>query len=225
MPIVAVLQQKGGVGKSTITANLAAELIAAGKVVTAFDLDDQRSLLRWANRGKGLLSQAGVVAMNVTKDTHAVFRAAVEGARLKSDYVLLDCPPGFVAPALSAALVADIAVVPVGPSPLDIDTAEETRNELRAVQRRREGARPVIAFVPARLTQTAWSRGLPGYLERFGERVFPSISQLVANVESAAKGLALREYLRSDNKGVVEFHRLSEAIQQAMEEPDGQVAH
>jgi chromosome partitioning protein len=224
VPIVAVLQQKGGVGKSTITANLAAEFLAAGQTVTAFDLDDQRSLLRWASRGKGVLNQR-VTAMNVMPATHHLFRAAVERAQIEANYVLLDCPPGYVAAALSAALLADIVVVPVGPSPLDVDTAKETRDELRAVQRKGAAPAPLIAFVPSRVTQTAWSRGLPGYLEKFGERVFPSISQLVANVESAAKGLALREYLKSDNKGVMEFHRLSEAIRHAMEGQHGQGAH
>ena len=42
--IIAVIQQKGGVGKSTISANLAGELVRFGRSVAVVDLDPQRSL-------------------------------------------------------------------------------------------------------------------------------------------------------------------------------------
>ena len=44
MAIIAIIQQKGGVGKSTITANLAGELVSFGRSVKVLDLDPQQSL-------------------------------------------------------------------------------------------------------------------------------------------------------------------------------------
>ena len=56
MAIIAVIQQKGGVGKSTITANLAGELIEKKLIVRVLDLDPQQSLVSWARMGGGVLS-------------------------------------------------------------------------------------------------------------------------------------------------------------------------
>lgn len=56
MAVIAVIQQKGGVGKSTITANLAAELVHAKHEVILLDLDPQQSLTHWAAMGMGFSS-------------------------------------------------------------------------------------------------------------------------------------------------------------------------
>lgn len=55
MAVIAVIQQKGGVGKSTITANVAGELVRKGRTVKVLDLDPQQSLVIWAQLGSGLL--------------------------------------------------------------------------------------------------------------------------------------------------------------------------
>lgn len=48
MAVIAVIQQKGGVVKSTITANLAGELVEKKLIVRVLDLDPQESLAAWA---------------------------------------------------------------------------------------------------------------------------------------------------------------------------------
>ena len=55
MAVIAVIQQKGGVGKTTITANVAGELVRKGRAVKILDLDPQQSLVIWAQLGSGLL--------------------------------------------------------------------------------------------------------------------------------------------------------------------------
>ena len=57
MAIVAVLGRKGGIGKSTIAGNLAAEFAAMGQSVIVLDADPQHSLADWAAQGEGLLSR------------------------------------------------------------------------------------------------------------------------------------------------------------------------
>src|ERR1017187_5027597 len=56
MAIIAVAGRKGGVGKSTIVGNLAAELAAMGRSVIVLDADPQHSLVAWAAQGEGMLS-------------------------------------------------------------------------------------------------------------------------------------------------------------------------
>ena len=51
MTVIAIIQQKGGVGKSTITANLAGELVEKRLIVRVLDLDPQQSLAAWARMG------------------------------------------------------------------------------------------------------------------------------------------------------------------------------
>ena len=78
MAVIAVIQQKGGVGKSTITANVAGELLKKGRTVALIDLDPQESLTIWANLGSGLLN--GLVHAVNTEDPKR-FKAAIETAR------------------------------------------------------------------------------------------------------------------------------------------------
>ena len=57
MAVIAITGRKGGIGKSTITANLTAELVALGRSVAVLDTDPQRSLVAWAELGEGLLRE------------------------------------------------------------------------------------------------------------------------------------------------------------------------
>jgi chromosome partitioning protein len=216
MPIVSVTQLKGGVGKSTITANLAGEFILAHRTVMLFDLDPQKSLTRWAQRGHGLLrSKVQVMEVEAGQDRLKMFSAAVYAALEQVDIVLLDSPPGFQAPALAAAFVADIALVPVTPSPLDLMSAKEARDLLRHTHQLRAGRKPIIAFVPSKLTRTTWSRNLAEHLQAYGERVLPGITQRAALVDSILEGLTLREY-EQRNSGVEDFRLLAAAVLQTM---------
>ena len=103
MSIIAIIQQKGGVGKSTITANLAAELVHAKRTVVLLDLDPQQSLTHWAQLGSGILKER-VRPIEVDEEKPQAFRAAVDAANREANYVLLDSPPGFPEAGMLAAV-------------------------------------------------------------------------------------------------------------------------
>src|ERR1039458_8096941 len=89
MAIIAVAGRKGGVGKSTIVGNLAAEFAAMGRSVTVLDADPQHSMVAWAAQGDGMLSRSGErVAVPST------LRARARKADEDTDIVLIDTPPG-----------------------------------------------------------------------------------------------------------------------------------
>ena len=59
MAVIAVIQQKGGVGKSTISANLAGELVRFGRSVAVVDLDPQHSPRQLGETWPRALERAG----------------------------------------------------------------------------------------------------------------------------------------------------------------------
>lgn len=188
--IVAFLNQKGGVGKTTVALNLAALWARQGRRVTVLDADPQASALDWAQARShaGLPRAFGVIGL--PRDTlHHEVPDLARGA----DHVIIDGPPR-VAPLLrSALLAADLVIVPVQPSPLDgwasaemlrlLDEARVYRPTLRArFLLNRCAARTVIA----RETRQALAAQDTGALRRtVGQRVL--FAQAMAGGQVAAE--------------------------------------
>src|SRR5215469_15608720 len=120
MPIVAVAGRKGGIGKSTIAGNLAAEFTAMGKSVAVLDTDPQHSLVAWAAQGAGMLAGCVEKAPGASG-----LRTKAREAEGRADIVLIDTPPGAPDIVYQAALAADLMLLPCGPSPLDLFALKE----------------------------------------------------------------------------------------------------
>lgn len=213
MAVVAITGLKGGVGKTTLAANLAGELAAAGRTVAVLDADPQESLIQWAGLGEGLLSE---IAQAVDADNEAQFVEAVNIAAMGADHVLIDCPPGFREAALYALRVADLALLPAGPSPLDILAARDALALALEERSKRGGRKPVIRFVPCRVqSATMLGRELADNLEALGAKALPPIGLRAAIAQSAIIGLTIREFAPSST-AAEEFNALAREVERLL---------
>jgi chromosome partitioning protein len=131
--VITVAQQKGGAGKTTVAANLAAAFAATDRVAL-IDIDPQRSLKRWHDLRKARLEEAA----SLTFSEVSGWRLATELEKLRKshDIILIDSPPQIETDAKLAVRGADLVLVPVQPSPPDIWAAEGTL-KLAATEGRR----------------------------------------------------------------------------------------
>jgi chromosome partitioning protein len=140
---------KGGSGKSTVASCLAVHWHLQGRRPTIIDADPQRSIARLAARERAL---GGVVVVeDATEEAcKTARRLAVAGGP-----VIIDTP-GFRSEATLAALAAtDLLLVPVKPSPFDVDRMLDTLNTLPTASA--AGGRS-----PLLLTQTTRDSVMPG---------------------------------------------------------------
>jgi chromosome partitioning protein len=213
MAIIAVLGRKGGIGKSTIVGNLAGEFAAMGRSVIVLDADPQHSLAAWASQGEGMLSRS---VEKVKADTAEGLEAKVRKVQKSADVILIDTPPGIPEVGYQAALVADLVLLPCGPSPLELFALKDALSQALKARAQRRSKKPRIRFVPSRvLMGTNLGRSLTAALEEMGKKVLPAIGQRIVVAEAVADGLTVSEYAPSSTAHE-EFQALAKAVEQIL---------
>jgi chromosome partitioning protein len=191
---IALVNQKGGVGKTTLAMNLAACLAFEGRRALVIDADPQQSASRWA----AVRSSPGgidVIRLDADRPIEIVSQDFDRiAARANAEYVVVDCPPQLRSATEVAVLLADVTLIPIGPSPLDIWAAEEVLDFARDARHIRGDGKPEVALVPSRLGGTVMARDLPAVLEALGERLAPGITERIVVAESAIVGQTLQDY-------------------------------
>jgi chromosome partitioning protein len=191
--LVAVGNLKGGTGKSTIAVNLACALSDAERAVALVDADSQATASDW-HAGGGLPVLVETLPLGDQRGAQA-WVARVLALKTAADYVVIDLPPQLGAGIASALLIADLLVVPVSPSGVDLRATGRALELLRRARAVRGGARPAAMLVPSRVDRrTVIGRHAHSTLERFGLTVGPEIRQRSAHVHAFAAGAWIGAY-------------------------------
>ena len=123
--LVAVIEEKGGVGKTTVSLTLAVAAVQAGRKVAVFDLDPQATAANWTDRREAEFPW--VVATPAARLDAALANAKAQGV----DFIVIDTPPKAGSDAVEAARRADLVLVPVEPHMFTIETMPKLQDILK----------------------------------------------------------------------------------------------
>lgn len=185
--VITIGNQKGGVGKSTISANLAVAGLCRGQKVLLIDADPQGSSMDFrATRETDDLTAISITTPTVHKDI----------ARFADyDLILIDAGGRDGKAFRSAVAAADVLIVPILPSPYDVWATEGTIEIIREV---RAYGKELPAFVLYNQTrETVMNKETREALEQYAEDVQPLKSTLRYH-EYFKKAIAI-------GKGVCEY--------------------
>ena len=185
--IISFVNQKGGVGKTTIAINIAASLARRNRRLVLVDLDPQGSAVKWH----------GIEENRAFETLHHPFRLTPSDLKALSnayDDVVIDAPPALSDMTKAVLGASDIAVIPVSPSSLDIWACTDTLKMIEAVQ---EGHPDLsVKFVVNRkIPGTRTGREIRDTLKGFNTTILDAeLGQRVAFVEAMKYGVSVMQF-------------------------------
>jgi chromosome partitioning protein len=189
--VIAVLNLKGGCGKSTIAINLACELAADSDSVFLLDNDSQGTANHWLSHGR-LPVQGEFMPLENDEDGERLIRTV---AARTERYVVLDAPAHVSAAALAAGKIADLVLVPVTASGVDILATRAVVDVIRQARLIRRSGAPKCLIVPSKIDRrTDAGRRIDEQVQQFGEAVGPAIHQRTAYVDAFGAGQWIGDY-------------------------------
>jgi chromosome partitioning protein len=207
--IISILNQKGGVGKTTLSVHIASTLALAGNKVLLIDADVQRSALDWA------ASREADPIFNVVGISKNIIHKEVNLLRSNYDYIIIDGPPRVYDVARSAIAASDIVLIPVQPSPYDVWSAKEVVDLIREVKDPLQAYKKIKAafIINRKISNTVIGRDVVEALEQYNDiPVLKSyVTQRVSYAETAARGTSAVEEDPESNAGK-EIRKLTEEI-------------
>ena len=195
MRTIVIASGKGGVGKTTLAAHLAiaAEAARAGPVVL-LDTDPQASLAKWWNK-----RQAETPGFSAIPEGLPATLAAL--AEMNIALAIVDTPPAMTASIEATVAGADLVLIPVTPSPIDLEAVGATVEIVNRV------GRPMAFIVNKGRRNTLLTMDTADALQRHG-RVAPVIVEDRLDYRTGMiQGQTAQEYAPK-GKAAVEMHNL-----------------
>lgn len=177
--VIAIVNQKGGSGKTTLALNLAAGLARRAPTAVA-DADPQRSISQWIALAEDTSALPVVTQIGTS--------AAAAIARLKKThrYVVVDCPPTVQGPVIQGVMAAaDLVLIPVLPSPLDLWASVEMAALVNQAQKKNLALQAYLILNQVE-TRNALSRVMQQAVAEFDVPLLQASVQRRAAYRSAA---------------------------------------
>jgi chromosome partitioning protein len=198
--VISFQNQKGGVGKTTLSVNIAHALLLSGFKVLVVDADPQGSVRDWTS----------------VRDSRPTIHRDLPSMKEHYDHVIIDAPPRVSELARSAILASDVVVIPVQPSPYDVWAAKEIVALVLEASVYKEKIKSVFV-INRKITNTAIGREVKEALQTYALPVLEAqICQRVLFAESAAVGKTVFE-VSPDSQAASEIELLKTEILQSYE--------
>ena len=204
MKTVAVISQKGGAGKTTLTLHLAVASALSGQNTTVIDLDPQASAANWADRRDTEVPV--VLSAHASRLRREVTRVAIIGGEM----LYLDTAPHSDGSALEAAKLADLVLIPCRPAILDLEALNNSLAFIRA------GHKPICVVLNAIAPIGHDADQAVGALKGLGVEICPvRLGHRVAFARSLISGQVAQEF-DPKGKAAAEMDRLYQFIQKRL---------
>ncbi|MEF9602433.1 AAA family ATPase [Paracoccus sp. PXZ] len=208
--IISFLNQKGGVGKTTLSVNVAGCLARQGHRVLLIDADKQGSATTWASLREDAPFQ--VVSM-------ARANMARDALKLAQDYdhTIIDGPPHAEEIARSCIVASDFVALPIEPSGLSTWASDLTVRQVKEAQEFKTTLK--CGFVVSRkIGKTVIGRDIRNMAAEAGLPILGSeIEQRVAFAEGMTMGQTIFEWA-GDSNAAREIEYLTKEIERYVEE-------
>lgn len=177
--VIAIVNQKGGSGKTTLALNLAAGLARRAPTAVA-DADPQRSISQWISMGED------ASALPVVTELETSASATITRLKKTHRYVVIDCPPTVRGPVIDAVMAsADVVLIPVLPSPLDLWASVEMAALVTKAQKKNRALQAYLILNQVE-TRNALSRVMQQAVAEFDVPLLKASVQRRAAYRSAA---------------------------------------
>lgn len=210
--IISLINQKGGVGKTTLSVSIAHQLArtTSSEEILLVDADPQHSALSWSEVREGKLPFAviGFPKKTLHRDLPVIAK--------NYKHVIIDAPPGAPDPRAtelvrSCIMASDLVLIPCTPSPYDVWSSNKTVDliiEAHIYKQKLKGA----FVINRKILNTAIARDVTDALKKMQLSVLDScITQRVMFPESAATGKTVFD-IEADSKGANEIIKLVDEI-------------
>jgi len=137
MTIISMISEKGGVGKSTLAVNLAAEAARAGNKVLIVDMDNQKSATLFGNNRSTRADEANLAPITIVSHDGKDIKS-LERLCSMYDLAVIDAPCKGHVPMRAALMLSDLAIAPFGPDDIELCTCAtliDILNEIKVVNR------------------------------------------------------------------------------------------
>ena len=203
--IISLINQKGGVGKTTAAINLGAGLVRRNHQLLFVDADPQGSASQWRS----------------IEDNHSFELLRIDSMDIhihdlltlgdNYDFVIIDTPPAIGAIAGSVLAISDLAIVPLSPSPLDIWSCWGTLDLINQSHRSNPGLQARL-LINRKVAGTRVGRDFRETLATFNIDVFRTeLHQRIAFVESMISGVSVLQF-EPNGKAAREIEALCDEV-------------